>query len=228
MTRLISLLGVLLLAANLTARVPGKDLPAKTQWLAQQGWTWFVRQINLDKVLKEIETQAEQLKKTVAPASSSGSGKTAPTKPKPLPYKEGDPVPEHEQRILELINAEREKAGLKRLTTDPFLTEVARDKARDMIERHYFGHSSPEAEYIDSWMQKRGYVFDMAGENLSIARKAPEEHHQAFMNSTGHRSIMLHPNYTHVGVGVVRGVPHANFSEHPDLTTCVELFARKK
>ncbi|MGB9880873.1 MAG: CAP domain-containing protein [Anaerolineae bacterium] len=225
MTRLVSFLAALFLATNVVARVPGKDLPAKTQWLAQQGWTWFVRQINLDKVLKEIETQAQQSKKTAAPTSSSqaANGKSK----QQLPYKEGDPVPEWEKRIVELINAEREKAGLNKLLVDPVLTEVARDRGRDMITRDYYSHYTPEGEGVWDWLGKRGYTYVHVAENLSGGRESPEVYHHGFMNSQGHRDNILRPGLTHVGVGVVRGLAYFDFIEHPNMTTCVEVFVQK-
>ena len=232
MTKLVSFLAALFLATNVVARVPGKDLPAKTQWLAQQGWTWFVRQINLEKVLKEIETQAKQSTKTVAPASSSqaANGKSK----RQLPYKEGDPVPEYEQRIVQLINAEREKAGLRRLTVDPILTEAARGRARDMVIRNYYHHYNPEADTIWDEMKKQGYgaLFEYAADNLCAGSRTPENYHEAFMNSPGHKANIMNPNHTHIGVAVVRGAAYFDLQSYPQsypgVTTCVELFAKKK
>lgn len=52
-----------------------------------------------------------------------------------------------------------------------------------------------------------GIRYTAAGENLAGAPSA-EQAHAALMNSSGHRANMLNRNYTHVGIGAVRGGPY--------------------
>jgi spore coat assembly protein SafA len=48
-----------------------------------------------------------------------------------------------EQQVVNLVNAERAKAGLKPLKADWELSRVARFKSEDMRDNRYFDHNSP-------------------------------------------------------------------------------------
>ena len=50
---------------------------------------------------------------------------------------------EEEQTMLDLINAERAKNNINKLELDDDLQNVARLKAREMVEKNYFSHTSP-------------------------------------------------------------------------------------
>ena len=45
--------------------------------------------------------------------------------------------------MLDLVNAERSKAGLAPLKIDMELVRLARLKSQDMIDLNYFSHQSP-------------------------------------------------------------------------------------
>ena len=51
-----------------------------------------------------------------------------------------------ENRVFQLINAERERAELKPLKRDDRLVELARQHSRDMARRGYFDHNTPEGK----------------------------------------------------------------------------------
>ena len=51
-----------------------------------------------------------------------------------------------EARIAERVNAERARAGLPLLATDPKLAEIARRHSEDMAARRYFDHVSPDGK----------------------------------------------------------------------------------
>src|SRR5690606_16440063 len=63
-----------------------------------------------------------------------------------LPFTVADsmPDPEAEEEMLRLVNEERTAQGLEPLPMDEQLRAVARAHARDMFERGYFSHYSPE------------------------------------------------------------------------------------
>src|SRR6185312_5296360 len=65
-----------------------------------------------------------------------------------LPYKvtAPSPRPDLEAKMLELVNGERVKVGLRPLVADPELTEVARRHSIDMFARGYFAHVTPEGK----------------------------------------------------------------------------------
>ena len=104
--------------------------------------------------------------------------------------------------MVDLVNQERIKAGLKPLAVDLKLTELARLKAQDMVKNNYFDHMSPTYGSPFDMMRKAGLTFRTAGENIAGAGTV-ERAHSALMNSAGHRANILNPNFTRIGIGIV-------------------------
>ncbi|MGI6226495.1 MAG: stalk domain-containing protein [Peptococcales bacterium] len=112
-----------------------------------------------------------------------------------------------EQQMLELINKERSQVGLAPLTMDNNLVQLARLKSQDMIDKNYFSHTSPTYGDPFQMMSKYGVEYLMAGENLA-GNSTLAGAHESLMNSPGHRANILKPEYTHVGIGIVKGGPY--------------------
>ncbi|GAF19426.1 transporter [Bacillus sp. JCM 19046] len=112
-----------------------------------------------------------------------------------------------EQQMVDLVNQEREQAGLAPLTVNDELTEVARVKAQDMIDNQYFAHESPTYGSPFQMMDHFGVTYQTAGENLA-GNQTVENAHTSLMNSQGHRENILSNNYSEVGIGVVDGGPY--------------------
>ncbi|MDI3538297.1 MAG: hypothetical protein PWP12_504 [Bacillota bacterium] len=129
-----------------------------------------------------------------------------PSQVSPQPVPEGGLTPD-EARMVELVNQERVKAGLKPLVVDMRLVETARAKSRDMIEGSYFGHNSPVLGSPFEQMRRSGISYHYAGENLAGAPTV-EQAHAALMKSPGHRANILNPNFTRIGVGIADGGPY--------------------
>lgn len=114
------------------------------------------------------------------------------------------PRPELEARMLELVNQERAKEGLRPLRADPEAAEVARAHSRDMFARGYFSHVTPEGSDPFDRMRRGGVRFLLAGENLALAPTL-ELAHRGLMNSPGHRANILRPGFGRVGIGILDG-----------------------
>ncbi|HYK73163.1 MAG TPA: CAP domain-containing protein [Pseudoneobacillus sp.] len=106
-----------------------------------------------------------------------------------------------EQKVIELTNAERRKAGVKDLIGDTKLSSVARTKSNDMQAKGYFSHTSPTYGSPFDMMRDFGITYQTAGENIAQGQRTPEEVVRAWMNSEGHRKNILNPAFTHIGVG---------------------------
>lgn len=130
-----------------------------------------------------------------------------PTPLVPRPAAQQGVITEDEARMLQLVNEERAKVGLKPLAIDLKLVELAREKSKDMIEKGYFGHISPTYGSPFDMMKAAGISYRMAGENIAGASTV-DRAHVALMNSPGHRANILNPNFTHVGIGIVDGGPY--------------------
>jgi cysteine-rich secretory family protein len=107
-----------------------------------------------------------------------------------------------EQKILDLVNREREKANVPRLVWDQNLAEAARAHSALMADYANVGHVLPGESAVAERMAASHARFTASGENVALADSA-EEVHLALMNSPGHRRNIMSPRYSAVGIGVV-------------------------
>lgn len=106
-----------------------------------------------------------------------------------------------EQKLLNLLNQDRENNGLAALSLDPELSRIARIKSADMRDNNYFAHESPIWGDVRAMLRQFSYPFRGASEN--IAHHANVDKAQAaFMTSPGHRRNIL-GNWAKVGIGIV-------------------------
>ena len=119
----------------------------------------------------------------------------------------------HEQEVLTLVNAERQKRNLAPLAWNENLARAARYHAADMATNGYFDHDSmarpagsPNARprRIGSW-QDRVTAFDptASGENIAHGQPTPAAVMKSWMNSSGHRANILRPTNATLGIGFV-------------------------
>ena len=109
-----------------------------------------------------------------------------------------------ETKMLELVNEERAKQGLKPLAADPELAVVARAHSKDMFARGYFSHVTPEGKTPSDRIREAHVRFLVAGENLALGQTLAICH-QGLMNSPGHRANILEPSYGRLGIGILDG-----------------------
>lgn len=112
--------------------------------------------------------------------------------------------PDLEMKMLDLVNQERTKRGLKPVKWDPELVPVARAHSQDMFARGYFSHYSPEGKDPFDRMKKAGIKYFSAGENLALGPTL-KICHEGLMNSPGHRANILNPSYGRLGIGILDG-----------------------
>lgn len=111
------------------------------------------------------------------------------------------PPPLAEARLLALLNGARQDMKLPPLLSDADLRASALAHTQDMRDHHFFGHASTTAGSVDDRFKDLG-SFTRFGENVILAGH-PEAAHQGLMSSPGHRSAMISPDFTHVGIGVL-------------------------
>ena len=128
-------------------------------------------------------------------------------------------IPAQAEAVLNIVNAERSKQGLKPLTLSENLTHIAKMKAQDMAVKNYFDHTSPTYGTPFEMLQTFGVTYKTAGENIAAGQKTAEEVMQSWLNSSGHRANILNPSYTEIGVGYYAGGSYG--------TEWVQLFVGK-
>jgi hypothetical protein len=107
--------------------------------------------------------------------------------------------------VINYANTDRSKAKEPALRENPLLAKAAQMKAEDMAKRGYFSHNGPLGETPWSWLDKVGYNYIYAGENLAVNFFDSADVHRAWMNSPAHRENLLDKKFTEVGIGVAPG-----------------------
>ncbi len=109
----------------------------------------------------------------------------------------------YEQRVVELVNAERAKAGLPALTMSDSLNAVAKLRATELEKR--FSHTRPDGRSCFTAYSECGANYGWKAENIAAGYMTPEDAMNGWMNSSGHRANILDPNYKYIGVGYYSG-----------------------
>ena len=109
---------------------------------------------------------------------------------------------EDEKEVFDLINEQRTKNGLSALKIDDQVTNVARIKAKDLVDNNYFAHESPTYGTPFQMLKNFGISYKTAGENIA-GNSSNQKAVEAWMNSEGHRANILNGNYNYTGIGVV-------------------------
>jgi len=125
--------------------------------------------------------------------------------------------------LIEFTNKTRKYFDLPFLKENSVLNQAAYLKVKDMIEKDYFSHFSPEGITPWYWLKISGYDYKLAGENLAIGFLESEQVHLAWMNSSSHRQNILNPNYQEIGIAVLKG----DFQGR-ETTMVVQFFGTKK
>ena len=74
-----------------------------------------------------------------------------------------------------------------------------------MISRGYFSHTNPDGQSPFDRMKAGGITYSYAAENIAQGYQTVFDVHSGWMNSLGHRTNILAPEYTLLGVGIVGG-----------------------
>lgn len=142
----------------------------------------------------------EQERDNPAPQSTGCGGKT-------LPAANSD----YEQKVVELVNQERNARGLPPLKRTQPLTDAARYHAADMVQDNYFGHDTYDRaggalNYVcGTWDRIATFYTGASGENAAAGQGSPTAVMQDWMKSEGHRDNMLNSSHWEIGVGFYDG-----------------------
>jgi hypothetical protein len=114
-----------------------------------------------------------------------------------------------ELEVLQRTNQVRQERGLRPLQWDALAYKAALGHAQDMQERNFFAHQNPDGLGAAERMRAVGVLEVMVGENLASFEgypdpEIPQRALVGWMNSPGHRANLLKPEFTHLGVALVR------------------------
>lgn len=119
-----------------------------------------------------------------------------------------------EDELLDLVNERRAQGATcggedfdatGPLTKDDLLTEAARGHSLDMVERDFFDHRNPDGDSPGDRIEALGYEWSTWGENIAAGQATPEAVMQTWMNSAGHCSNIMNPDFEEIGLGFYEG-----------------------
>lgn len=160
---------------------------------------WYIVQIEGDYV----GAVSKEYVKPIYPSSSGGgsssggSGSTTTT----------TNLTADELEVFNLINAQRTKNGLSALKIDSEVQNVARIKAKDMVDNNYFSHNSPIYGSPFDMLKSFKVSYKTAGENIA-GNSSNSAAVNAWMNSSGHKANILNSSFNYTGIGVVTGLKY--------------------
>jgi uncharacterized protein YkwD len=102
--------------------------------------------------------------------------------------------------VTRLTNVERAKAGCGPVRTEPRLAAASLAHSRDMVDRDYFSHTSPDGKGPGDRAGAAGYP-SWSGENIAAGYPTPAAVVQGWMNSAGHKANILNCRSKATGVG---------------------------
>lgn len=109
------------------------------------------------------------------------------------------------QELLQLTNKERAKDGLPILQLNDELSQAAKLKAQDMFAKNYWAHNATDGTTPWYFIEKAGYTYVYAGENLAKGFTTSKDAVVAWMESPTHRDNVLSENYSDIGFAIEKG-----------------------
>ncbi|MBQ7795021.1 MAG: hypothetical protein IJ374_00460 [Lachnospiraceae bacterium] len=103
------------------------------------------------------------------------------------------------QQVVDLVNAERTKAGVALLTATPELNNAAGIRAEEIST--LFSHDRPNGTRYRTVLDDNAISYRGCGENVASGYRTPEEVVSGWMGSDGHKENLLKADYTSIGIG---------------------------
>jgi uncharacterized protein YkwD len=125
------------------------------------------------------------------------------------------PLPDWEQagqEILVLVNAARAQprtCGVRTyrpvppLTWNDALAQAALAHSRDMAENRYFSHEERNGSVVGDRATRAGYRWTRVGENIASGQRSVEEAVAGWLDSPGHCSNIMNPDFNEMGAAYV-------------------------
>ena len=127
-------------------------------------------------------------------SAQEGDKKTAPFK-----------LSAEEKRLLDLTNAEREKAELPLLKPSPVLTKLARAHSQNMAKQEKLDHDLDCKTPFDR-LRDAEYQYQRAAENVAQAgeQASMADIMKLWLDSEPHRANIMGEGYTEIGIGIAK------------------------
>ena len=101
------------------------------------------------------------------------------------------------------LNAYRAEHGLTPVTLNPQLIKASEVHAADLAQAGIASHEGTDGSSHGDRVQRQGYYFTVAAENVATGQKSWPQVFQAWKDSPGHNKNLLLPDATEFGVALV-------------------------
>ena len=109
---------------------------------------------------------------------------------------------QREQQLFDLVNHEREKAGLNKLEWSDSLAEAALAHSKLLAENLDLSHQFAGEPTVQERVGATRLRFNAVAENVAEGPDV-DTAHTALMKSPGHRANILHQDYNVIGISIV-------------------------
>ena len=103
------------------------------------------------------------------------------------------------------VNSSRRANGEGPLRFNRKLAHAAMVQACDMMVHDFFDHRGTDGSSSQTRVRNAGYAECIVGENIAWGYPRSQQIISGWMNSPGHRDIMLHPRIEEFGIGITQG-----------------------
>jgi hypothetical protein len=124
--------------------------------------------------------------------------------------------------LIRLTNQYRQVEGLEPLIPNARLTQAAVNKARDLLSRQYFNHTTPDGKRFSTWIKDVNYQYFYVGENLAVNFHDNQTLFQAWIDSPKHFENIINPHYQEIGIAALEG----KFQNQPTVMV-VQMFGSR-
>lgn len=149
----------------------------------------------------ESRQETKQVQRTTVKSEpKQESKKEVKPEPKQTSAEPLDKTTEFQNEVLRLVNVEREKHGLSKLTANSALNNAALKRAGELQQS--FSHNRPDGSSFGTVLKQFNVAYSSAGENIAMNYQSPQAVVDGWMNSPGHRANILNERFNQLGVGV--------------------------
>ena len=107
------------------------------------------------------------------------------------------------EKARKLINAYRQKKGLRALSVDVKLTKAAKGHSRDLARWDRISHYGSDGSNPWDRVKRSGYNARLAAENVGTGQNTIEEVFKGWQKSPGHNKNLLLADAKHMGLALV-------------------------
>jgi uncharacterized protein YkwD len=116
-------------------------------------------------------------------------------------------VPAAEIEMARIINRDRARHGLVPIRLDARLMTIAGNRSNDMATKGYFSHTQPDGRNVFDLLASSSIRWYSAGEIIAWNNwpgmvDSANAANSGWMNSDGHRHIILSRSYNYMGIGL--------------------------